>query len=132
MLQEAYLILSFSHSFIAYSFRRRSVLVMRDGLSDGPQKDLTPADHNVRTLVQEYGGESWGLFSDCVIYSNMKDQRLYMQKLAGGKPKEGLIPLKCCKYVCLTKECSQKMIFAPIDQRDSLDWSTIVGIDQIV
>lgn len=59
--------------------------MLRDGLGEGPQKDLSPPDHNVRTLVHEYGGEAWGLFSDCVIYSNMKDQRLYMQKLAGGK-----------------------------------------------
>ncbi|GAQ78911.1 Prolyl Oligopeptidase [Klebsormidium nitens] len=70
----------------------RSVLVMRDGLSDGPQKDLTPADHNVRTLVHEYGGESWGLFADCVIYSNMKDQRLYMQKLTGDQTPVALTP----------------------------------------
>ncbi len=47
------------------------VAIVRD------DKDATPDNINVRTLVHEYGGGAWSVTSDSLIYSNYEDQRLY-------------------------------------------------------
>ncbi|KAH7441814.1 hypothetical protein KP509_03G055600 [Ceratopteris richardii] len=65
----------------------RGVLVQH---IDGPNdvfKDITPSEFNVRTLVHEYGGGAFTIDGDDVIFSNYKDQRLYLQSLtSGGQP----------------------------------------------
>jgi dipeptidyl aminopeptidase/acylaminoacyl peptidase len=55
--------------------RGRSVIVQRD--EDGVLTDVTPAEHNVRTRVHEYGGGAWWVSDGTVIYSNFADQRLW-------------------------------------------------------
>lgn len=54
----------------------RAVLVKEDG------EDITPKDFNGRTTVQEYGGGSFGVSGDLLVFSNFDDQRLYKQLLA--------------------------------------------------
>jgi dipeptidyl aminopeptidase/acylaminoacyl peptidase len=54
-------------------------VVVRRG-PDGAIEDVTPADHNVRTRVHEYGGASYVVSEGTVYYSNFGDQRLYAQR----------------------------------------------------
>lgn len=59
----------------------RAVLVKESG------EDITPKDFNVRTTVHEYGGGSFGVSGDVLVFSNFDDQRLYKQLLpSSGKP----------------------------------------------
>ena len=53
----------------------RSVIVRRD--ADGVVRDVTPAAHNVRTRVHEYGGGAWHAHAGRLVYSNFRDQRLW-------------------------------------------------------
>ena len=53
---------------------------------DGSIEDLTAPDHNVRTLVHEYGGGAYCLTGEEAIYANFDDQRLWHQPLGGGTP----------------------------------------------
>ena len=43
--------------------------------------DITPKDFGVRTVAQEYGGGSFTLSGDTVIFSNYNDQRLYKRSI---------------------------------------------------
>ncbi|MCO5588780.1 hypothetical protein L7F22_042739 [Adiantum nelumboides] len=71
---------------------RRGVLVqLVDGLSTGC-KDITPSDFNVRALVHEYGGGAFTVDGDIIIFSNYKDQRLYLQFLTSGDQPVPLTP----------------------------------------
>ncbi|WMV51278.1 hypothetical protein MTR67_044663 [Solanum verrucosum] len=53
----------------------RAVLVKESG------EDITPKDFNVRNTVHEYGGGSFGVSGDVLVFSNFDDQRLYKQTL---------------------------------------------------
>jgi dipeptidyl aminopeptidase/acylaminoacyl peptidase len=52
----------------------------------GAPADATPAGFDVRTRVHEYGGGSYVVDADAVLFSNFDDQRLYRQD-AGGRPR---------------------------------------------
>nr|XP_043610581.1 uncharacterized protein LOC122582273 [Erigeron canadensis] len=56
----------------------RSVLVR--GGTDEPV-DVTPKEFSVRTVAQEYGGGAFSIFGENVVFSNYKDQRLYIQAI---------------------------------------------------
>jgi dipeptidyl aminopeptidase/acylaminoacyl peptidase len=51
----------------------------------GEPEEMTPTTVNVRTRVHEYGGGSWGLAGDRVLFVDFGDQRLYGQR-AGEEP----------------------------------------------
>jgi dipeptidyl aminopeptidase/acylaminoacyl peptidase len=55
----------------------RNVIVTRE--TDGPGLELTDARYNVRSRVHEYGGASFLLVGDVLIFSNFADQRIYAQ-----------------------------------------------------
>ena len=57
----------------------RNVIVRRRG-TGGPIEDLTPADHNVRTRVHEYGGGAYAVSDGTLFYSNFRDQRIYRHR----------------------------------------------------
>ena len=65
----------------------RVVIVRRDAA--GALVDVTPAAHNVRTRVHEYGGGAWHVRSHRVVYSNFHDQRLWCidDARSGGEPR---------------------------------------------
>jgi dipeptidyl aminopeptidase/acylaminoacyl peptidase len=63
--------------------------LMRLG-GDGAPTEISPADAYVRSRVHEYGGASYVLLGDTVIYSRFDDQRLY--RLAGGTEPQALTP----------------------------------------
>ncbi|CAN4122171.1 unnamed protein product [Withania somnifera] len=63
----------------------RAVLVKESG------EDITPRDFNVRTTAQEYGGGSFGVSGDVLVFSNFVDQRLY--KLLLRAPDSGPVPI---------------------------------------
>lgn len=63
----------------------RNVLARRD--SSGRVEDVTPAGFNVRTRVHEYGGGSFAVHGDTVLFSNFADQRLYRQDGVGAEPR---------------------------------------------
>jgi dipeptidyl aminopeptidase/acylaminoacyl peptidase len=56
----------------------RLVLMRRE--ADGSTRQLTPAGFNVRTRVHEYGGASYALLGDTIVFSHFADQRLYLQR----------------------------------------------------
>jgi dipeptidyl aminopeptidase/acylaminoacyl peptidase len=56
--------------------RGRQVLMR---LRDGVVEELTPAEFNVRTRVHEYGGNSYVVFDEGIVFANFADQRLYFQ-----------------------------------------------------
>ena len=51
--------------------------------ADGRTKDLIPAPFNARTRVHEYGGASYVLDKDRVLFSNFADQRIYAVPCTG-------------------------------------------------
>ncbi len=63
--------------------------LMRRG-TDGAVAEVTPADAYVRTRVHEYGGASYALLDDAVVFSRFDDQRLY--RLGAGAPPAALTP----------------------------------------
>jgi dipeptidyl aminopeptidase/acylaminoacyl peptidase len=48
--------------------------------ADGAPKVLTPANFSVRTRVHEYGGSSYWVLDDVLVFVNFQDQRLYLQR----------------------------------------------------
>lgn len=54
-------------------------LVVRLG-DDGGAVPLTPDDVYVRSRVQEYGGASYVVVGDAIVFSHFADQRLYLQR----------------------------------------------------
>lgn len=56
----------------------RSV-IMRLG-PDGVARTLTPEGFYVRTRLHEYGGASYLVLDDALVFSNFSDQRLYLQR----------------------------------------------------
>ena len=57
--------------------------------------DITPKDFGVRTVAQEYGGGSFTLSGDTVIFSNYNDQRLYKRSINS----KGLILVALHPYI---------------------------------
>jgi dipeptidyl aminopeptidase/acylaminoacyl peptidase len=53
----------------------RTALVCRD--SSGEIQDVLPAEFNVRTRVNEYGGGAYTVQNNRVVFSNFSDNRLY-------------------------------------------------------
>ena len=53
----------------------RGVIVRAD--QAGETTEITPGDHDVRTLVHEYGGGDFGVHDGTVVYARFADQRLY-------------------------------------------------------
>ena len=56
----------------------RTTLWMRAG--DGSVSELTPAPRDVRSRVHEYGGSSYWVLDDALVFVNFQDQRLYLQR----------------------------------------------------
>lgn len=59
----------------------RNCIVRR--ATDGEVSDVTPKDYNARTRVHEYGGGDFAVREGVLIFSNFKDQRLYLQERGG-------------------------------------------------
>jgi dipeptidyl aminopeptidase/acylaminoacyl peptidase len=47
---------------------------------DGRPKVITPEGYSVRTRVHEYGGSSYWILGDALVFANFSDQRLYLQR----------------------------------------------------
>ena len=54
--------------------------VLRTLGADGAPVTLTPQGFSVRTRVHEYGGSSYWLLGDDIVFANFSDQRLYLQR----------------------------------------------------
>jgi dipeptidyl aminopeptidase/acylaminoacyl peptidase len=54
--------------------------VLRTLGADGRPTTLTPEGFSVRTRVQEYGGSSYWVMGDRIVFANFADQRLYLQQ----------------------------------------------------
>jgi len=54
---------------------------------DGQARCLTPDGFSVRSRVYEYGGRSFCLADDGLVFVNEADQQLYRQDLDGGQPR---------------------------------------------
>jgi dipeptidyl aminopeptidase/acylaminoacyl peptidase len=70
----------------------RGVLVRRR--PDGALEDVTPAPHNVRSRVHEYGGVAYAVATDgAVVFVDDRDQRLWLLPPGGAaRPIEGTPP----------------------------------------
>jgi dipeptidyl aminopeptidase/acylaminoacyl peptidase len=62
----------------------RRAVVRTDPFSE--PADVTPAEFNVRTKVHEYGGGSYWLHDDAVVFASFDDQRLYRHDGGGSAP----------------------------------------------
>ncbi len=62
----------------------RQVVVRRSG--DGAVGDVLPAGFSARTLVHEYGGQSFAVWRGTVFFSNFDDQRVYRVAPGGREP----------------------------------------------
>lgn len=72
--------------------RGRQVLMRRTAA--GQIETLTPADFNVRSRVHEYGGNSYLVTDQGVVFAHFADQRLYWQAFGGAAP----VPLTPAGY----------------------------------
>lgn len=54
--------------------------VLRTLGADGQPATLTPEGFSVRTRVQEYGGSSYWVLGERIVFANFADQRLYLQQ----------------------------------------------------
>ena len=63
----------------------RQVVVRRS--PDGTTADVVPGGFSARTLVHEYGGGSYVLAADTLVFSNFEDQRLWAIAAGGGQPR---------------------------------------------
>ncbi|PSP75720.1 peptidase [Halobacteriales archaeon QS_1_68_20] len=66
-------------------------VVVRQG-SDGSPGAVTPTDHDVRTLVHEYGGGDFAVRNDTVVYARFSDQRLYRTRAGSDDTSAGEDP----------------------------------------
>ncbi|XP_073124184.1 dipeptidyl-peptidase 5 [Henckelia pumila] len=60
----------------------RAVLVRQAEREEDKPTDITPQDFSVRTVAQEYGGGTFSISGDILVFSNYKDQRLYKQSVS--------------------------------------------------
>ena len=68
----------------------RITLWQVDGQTGERQRELIPAEYNVRSRVHEYGGASWVLLEQPhprIVFANFADQRLYLLDLDGSAPR---------------------------------------------
>jgi len=72
----------------------RKVIVRRS--ANGDLTDVTPTGFNVRTRVHEYGGGDFSISNGAIVFSNFRDQSLYLQKI-GGEP-QPLTPAENLRY----------------------------------
>jgi dipeptidyl aminopeptidase/acylaminoacyl peptidase len=63
----------------------RQVVVRRS--SDGTTADVVPDGFSARTRVHEYGGGSYVVSRDTLVFSNFEDQRLWAVDAGGGRPR---------------------------------------------
>ena len=63
---------------------------------EGQAHCLTPAGFSVRSRVYEYGGGSFCLSDDAVVFVNEADQQLYLQPLDGSAPQ--VLTQGTCRY----------------------------------
>jgi len=56
----------------------RQVLMLRT--TTGEAEDVTPAGSNVRTMVHEYGGGAFVVRDGLIVFSDLRDSRLYTQR----------------------------------------------------
>ena len=54
--------------------------VLRTLGADGQPTTLTPENFSVRTRVHEYGGSSYWVMGERIVFANFADQRLYLQQ----------------------------------------------------
>lgn len=64
-----------------------------DDAGDDAHEAVTPADHDVRTLVHEYGGGDFAVGDGTLYYTRFEDQRLYHVGLAAAEPAATAAPV---------------------------------------
>jgi len=86
----------------------RSVIVRRD--ADGTVRDVNPPPLNARTRVHEYGGGSYLLAADDVIFANFADQRLYRAAADGSGEPAPVTPAGPWRYADLVADAARGRI----------------------
>lgn len=116
----------------------RGVLVQwLDGSIPG-YKEITPPEFNVRTLVHEYGGGAFTVDGDIIIFSNYKDQRLYLQSLGSGdqpipltpdyggnvvRYADGVVDRRLNRYIAVREDHRNKENIEPVNEIVSIQLS---------
>ncbi|XP_021722624.1 uncharacterized protein LOC110690106 [Chenopodium quinoa] len=62
----------------------RGVLIREADSDEMASVDITPKEFSVRSRAQEYGGGAFAVSGNKVVFSNNKDQRLYLQSIGPG------------------------------------------------
>lgn len=91
------------------SERGRRVLVRAD--ADGSKTDLTPAPINVRTSAHEYGGGSYVVAGGVVVYSDLRDGRLYRLDPGAADP-VAITPSGAWRYADLRPDPARRRFYA--------------------
>jgi dipeptidyl aminopeptidase/acylaminoacyl peptidase len=87
----------------------RSVLVTRS--SDGATRDLTPAPFDVRSRVHEYGGGAYTVTGGTVLFSHVKDGRLYRLDPGDDEP-QPITPEGAYRYADLRFDPARRRFLA--------------------
>src|SRR4051812_26402320 len=69
---------------------RQVIVRLRRG--DETRQDVLPEGFSARTLVHEYGGQSYAVHDGAVYFSNFADQRLWRVEAGGSDAPEPLTP----------------------------------------
>ena len=86
----------------------RTTIVRR--LEDGSTEDLLPTPFNCSSRVHEYGGGSFGVFSEQIFFTNFSDQQIY--RFAPGDAPVQLTHNKNARFADFSFDASRNRLFA--------------------
>ena len=101
--------------------------------AEGRITDITPPEYNVRSRVHEYGGAAYTVVAGAVYFSNLRDNCVYTQNLAGENPQEvrQLTHDSKKRYADFVVDIHQERLICVQEEHDSADFeplNTIVSI----
>lgn len=70
-----------------------------ESIDSGEIVDITPPQFSVRSRVHEYGGRSWCLLDDALVFVNAQDQQLYKQGLSQAADIDQLTDLSQARFI---------------------------------
>ena len=70
-----------------------------ESLDSGKIEDITPSQFSVRSRVHEYGGRSWCLLDDALVFVNAQDQQIYKQSLSQEAVIDQLTDLSKARFI---------------------------------
>ncbi|MGK0374480.1 MAG: dienelactone hydrolase [Arenicella sp.] len=98
----------------------RSILML---LSDNKTDTITPAEFNLQTRVNEYGGKPYWLFADSVVFANRSDQCLYRQQLNNAS-------FSAPQRISVKPNDTQRFMYTDVHQLEHSNFLAIVEVER--